>query len=134
MKLTPTQVFLNICVGVYFSLFEIKICLKISIYVFFRMAVEKSPVEAGIVRAKNARQKRVIKNQAPKVVENNKSTIFIKGGNVSEAITMVFKDLHALKVRPKCYLILSRLQGVSIWSIMVLSKFSKIRESRFRRG
>jgi len=62
------------------------------------MAVEKSPVEAGIVRAKNARQKRVIKNQAPKVVENNKSTIFIKGGNVSDAITMVFKDLHALKL------------------------------------
>ena len=69
-----------------------------STHAFCRMAVEKSPVEAGIVRAKNARQKRVIKNQAPKVVENNKSTIFIKGGNVSDAITMVFKDLHALKV------------------------------------
>ena len=69
-----------------------------STHTFCRIAVEKSPVEAGIVRAKNARQKRVIKNQAPKVVENNKSTIFIKGGNVSDAITMVFKDLHALKV------------------------------------
>lgn len=31
------------------------------------------------------------------MVENTKSTIFIKGGNVSDVITNVFKDLHVLK-------------------------------------
>ena len=58
----------------------------------------KSALEAGITRAKNARQKRKLTNEAPKVVENTKSTIFIKGGNVSDVITNVFKDLHVLKV------------------------------------
>ena len=58
----------------------------------------KTPVEAGIVRAKNARQKRKVDKMAPKVYENTKSTIFIKGGNVSDILTNVFKDLHVLKV------------------------------------
>ena len=58
----------------------------------------KTAVEAGIVRAKNARQKRKLEKAAPKVYENTKSTIFIKGGNVSDIVTSVFKDLHMLKV------------------------------------
>ena len=58
----------------------------------------KSALEAGIARAKNARQKRKLEHEAPKVVENTKSTIFIKGGNVSDVIINVFKDLHVLKV------------------------------------
>ena len=67
----------------------------------FRMA--KTALEAGIVRAKNARQKRKMTHQAPKVVENTKSTIFIKGGNVSDILSNVFTDLHGLKVLRVCH-------------------------------
>ena len=63
-----------------------------------RMVASKTAVETGVVRAKNARQKRKLMNEAPKVFENAKSTIFIKGGNVSDVITSVFTDLHRLKV------------------------------------
>ena len=57
----------------------------------------KSAVEAGIVRAKNARQKRKIQKAAPKVHENTKQTVFIKGGNVSQNITNLMHDLNRLK-------------------------------------
>ena len=61
----------------------------------------KSAVEAGIVRAKNARQKRKIQKAAPKVYENTKQTVFIKGGNVSQNITNLMHDLNRLK-QEKC--------------------------------
>ena len=57
----------------------------------------KSAVEAGIVRAKNARQKRKLAKAAPKVFENTKQTVFIKGGNVSQTITSLMHDLNRLK-------------------------------------
>ena len=57
-----------------------------------------SAIEAGIVRAKNARQKRKVEKAAPKVFENTKSTILIKGGNVSQTVTDVMHDLHRIKV------------------------------------
>jgi len=66
------------------------------------MVASKTAVESGVVRAKNARQKRKLLNEAPKVFENAKSTIFIKGGNVSDIITNVFTDLHRLKVSCCC--------------------------------
>ena len=62
------------------------------------MVASKTAVETGVVRAKNARQKRKLLNEAPKVFENAKKTLFIKGGNVSDTITSVFTDLHRLKV------------------------------------
>jgi len=60
-----------------------------------------SAIEAGIVRAKNARQKRKVEKAAPKVFENTKSTILIKGGNVSQTVTDVMHDLHRIK-QPNC--------------------------------
>ena len=57
----------------------------------------KSAIEARIVRAKNARQKRKIQKAAPKVYENTKQTVFIKGGNVSQNITNLMHDLNRLK-------------------------------------
>merc|ERR1711990_1314754 len=60
-----------------------------------------SAIEAGIVRAKNARQKRKVEKAAPKVFENTKSTILIKGGNVSQTVTNVMHDLHRIK-QPNC--------------------------------
>lgn len=60
-----------------------------------------SAIEAGVVRAKNARQKRKVEKAAPKVFENTKSTILIKGGNVSQTVTNVMHDLHRIK-QPNC--------------------------------
>ena len=57
----------------------------------------KSAIESGIVRAKNARQKRKMAKAAPKVFENTKQTVFIKGGNVSKTITELMHDLNRLK-------------------------------------
>ena len=54
----------------------------------------------GVVRAKNARQKRKLKKEEPKVFENTKVTVLIKGGNVSNTVTQVMHDFHRLKVNP----------------------------------
>ena len=53
----------------------------------------------GVVRAKNARQKRKIKREEPKVFENTKRTVLIKGVNVSNTLTQVMHDFHRLKVK-----------------------------------
>ena len=59
----------------------------------------QSALKAGIVKSKNARQRRKLENEAPKVFENTKKTILIKGGNVSNTITKITDDLNRLKVR-----------------------------------
>lgn len=61
----------------------------------------KSAIEAGIVRAKNARQKRKMQKAAPKVFENTKQTMLVKGGNVSQTLTNLMHDLNRLK-QPNC--------------------------------
>ena len=64
----------------------------------FRM-VKQSAQTMGVVRAKNARQKRKLKKEEPKVFENTKNTVLIKGGNVSNTLTQVMHDFHRLKVK-----------------------------------
>ena len=64
--------------------------------------MKQSAQTMGVVRAKNARQKRKLKKEEPKVFENTKVTVLIKGGNVSNTITQVMHDFHRLKVKPKC--------------------------------
>lgn len=48
-------------------------------------------------KAKNARTKRFLDNRAPKLVENAKTVVMLKGGNTSETVTATLKDLHKLK-------------------------------------
>lgn len=62
--------------------------------------VKQSAQTMGVVRAKNARQKRKLKKEEPKVFENTKVTVLIKGGNVSNTLTQVMHDFHRLKVNP----------------------------------
>jgi len=59
--------------------------------------VKQSAQTMGVVRAKNARQKRKLKKEEPKVFENTKNTVLIKGGNVSNTLTQVMHDFHRLK-------------------------------------
>lgn len=50
-----------------------------------------------IVKAKNQRVKRALEKKEPKVHENTKNAIFIKGGRTSETVTQALKDMCLLK-------------------------------------
>lgn len=50
-----------------------------------------------IVRPKTKRGKRAVDHRAPKDVENNKTTLFLRGGKTSELVTNTMKDLCSLK-------------------------------------
>lgn len=64
-------------------------------------------------RPKTKRGKRAVERRAPKDVENNKTTLFLRGGKTSELVTNTMKDLVSaliyhisentmLLVRPSC--------------------------------
>ena len=46
-----------------------------------------------ISKPKNQRVKRALEQRAPKLVENEKTAMFIRGGNTSETVTQVLKEL-----------------------------------------
>ncbi|KNC82146.1 hypothetical protein SARC_05566 [Sphaeroforma arctica JP610] len=48
-------------------------------------------------KAKNARTKRVMDNRAPKVIENPKQTLFVRGNKTGEVVNELLGDLHTLK-------------------------------------
>ncbi|XP_060094238.1 ribosome production factor 2 homolog [Heteronotia binoei] len=50
-----------------------------------------------VVKPKTKRAKRFIENRAPKLTENTKNAMFIKGGNASSTVTEALKDIYALK-------------------------------------
>ncbi|XP_076801964.1 ribosome production factor 2 homolog [Clavelina lepadiformis] len=54
-------------------------------------------MEKEIVKAKSQRHKRVLKKREPKIHENDKRTLFIRGGNTSETVTTALKELYLLK-------------------------------------
>ncbi|KAL8186378.1 UNVERIFIED_CONTAM: rRNA-binding ribosome biosynthesis protein rpf2 [Gekko kuhli] len=50
-----------------------------------------------VVKPKTKRAKRFLENRAPKLTENTKNAMFIKGGNASSTVTDALKDIYALK-------------------------------------
>ncbi|XP_071504090.1 ribosome production factor 2 homolog [Diadema antillarum] len=50
-----------------------------------------------IVKPKNQRVKRALEKREPKLIENNKTSLFIRGGHTSERITAVLTELHMLR-------------------------------------
>ena len=50
-----------------------------------------------VVKPKTQKAKRALENREPKAIENTKEALFLKGSKVSEVVTAVLKDLHALK-------------------------------------
>ncbi|XP_077343236.1 ribosome production factor 2 homolog [Lithobates pipiens] len=56
-----------------------------------------------VVKPKTRRAKRFLEQRGPKLNENDKSAMLIKGGNASNTVTQALKDLHALK-KPSCVL------------------------------
>ncbi|XP_046849133.1 ribosome production factor 2 homolog [Xenia sp. Carnegie-2017] len=65
------------------------------------MATKRASNE--IKRAKTQKGRRFLIAREPKVVENAKTTMFIRGGKTSEIVTQALKDLCALK-KPNCVL------------------------------
>ncbi|KAI7864164.1 ribosome production factor 2 [Spinellus fusiger] len=53
------------------------------------------------IKPKNARAKRFLKNREAKVIENPKTTLFVRGSTTSQTVNDALKDLYALK-RPNC--------------------------------
>ncbi|TNM94522.1 ribosome production factor 2 homolog [Takifugu rubripes] len=51
----------------------------------------------GITNPKTKRSKRFLESRAPKLVEDGKSAMIMKGGNTSQLISNVLKDIYALK-------------------------------------
>ncbi|MBN3315788.1 RPF2 factor, partial [Atractosteus spatula] len=51
----------------------------------------------AVVKPKTRRSKRFLQSREPKLSENVKSAMLIKGGNTSESVTQALKDLYSLK-------------------------------------
>lgn len=50
-----------------------------------------------IVKAKTSRGKREISKREPKLIENDKKTLFLKGGNTSQNVSTLLKELYSYK-------------------------------------
>nr|KAF6319727.1 hypothetical protein mMyoMyo1_008466 [Myotis myotis] len=50
-----------------------------------------------IVKPQTKRAKRFLEKREPKLSENIKNAMLIKGGNANSAVTQVLRDVHALK-------------------------------------
>eukprot|EP00062_Callorhinchus_milii_P009323 gi/632952999/ref/XP_007892156.1/ PREDICTED: LOW QUALITY PROTEIN: ribosome production factor 2 homolog [Callorhinchus milii] len=50
-----------------------------------------------VIKPKSRRAKRFLENRAPKLIENIKNAMLIKGGNTNETVTQALKDIYALK-------------------------------------
>ncbi|XP_041951340.1 ribosome production factor 2 homolog [Alosa sapidissima] len=51
----------------------------------------------GIVKPKTKRSKRFLQSREPKLTENVKNAMIMKGGNTTETVTQALKDIYALK-------------------------------------
>ncbi|CAG6012130.1 ribosome production factor 2 homolog [Menidia menidia] len=51
----------------------------------------------GVTKPKTKRSKRFLEGRAPKLMEDGKSAMIMKGGNTNQAVTQALKDIYALK-------------------------------------
>ena len=57
-----------------------------------------------VVKPRNQRSKRALDAREPKAIENDKTTIFVRGQKCSETVKSCMKDFHALK-RPNSVMV-----------------------------
>ena len=50
-----------------------------------------------VVKPRNQKSKRALEDREPKALENNKSSLFIRGTNCSQTLLQCMRDLHSLK-------------------------------------
>ncbi|KAA8583229.1 hypothetical protein FQN60_015775 [Etheostoma spectabile] len=58
----------------------------------------------GIIKPKTKRSKRFLENRAPKLVEDVKSAMIMKGGNTNQTITQALKDIEFFSKKTDCSL------------------------------
>ncbi|TDH00060.1 hypothetical protein EPR50_G00183440 [Perca flavescens] len=51
----------------------------------------------GIIKPKTKRSKRFLENRAPKLAEDVKTAMIMKGGNTNQTVTQALKDIYSLK-------------------------------------
>ncbi|XP_034060431.1 ribosome production factor 2 homolog [Gymnodraco acuticeps] len=51
----------------------------------------------GVIKPKTKRSKRFLDRRAPKLTEDVKTTMIMKGGNASQTVTQALKDIYSLK-------------------------------------
>ncbi|XP_060711848.1 ribosome production factor 2 homolog isoform X2 [Hemiscyllium ocellatum] len=51
----------------------------------------------GVCKPKTKRAKRFLEKRDPKIIENTKNAMLIKGGNTSETVTQALRDIYSLK-------------------------------------
>ncbi|XP_071954924.1 ribosome production factor 2 homolog [Antedon mediterranea] len=54
-------------------------------------------VKQRVIKPKNQQTKRALEQRAPKLIENTKTAMFVRGGRTSEQVTQVLKELCMLK-------------------------------------
>lgn len=54
-------------------------------------------MEEEIIKPKSQRHRRVLEQRAPKIFENDKTALFIRGGNTSNIVTTALQELHMMK-------------------------------------
>lgn len=54
-------------------------------------------MENEIVKCKSQRHRRVLQNRESKIFENDKTAIFIRGGNTSDVVSSVLQEFHRMK-------------------------------------
>lgn len=67
----------------------------------------------GITKPKTKRSKRFLESRAPKLSEDLKSAMIMKGGNANETVTLALKDMYALK-KPSAVLYKKKEHNTSI--------------------
>ncbi len=50
-----------------------------------------------VVKPRNKKSRKALENREPKAIENNKSTLFIRGTNCTQTVLQCMKDLHQFK-------------------------------------
>ena len=54
-----------------------------------------------VVKPRNQKSKRALEDREAKLIENNKSTLIVRGTNCSATVLQCLKELHSLK-KPDC--------------------------------
>ncbi|XP_010775723.1 ribosome production factor 2 homolog [Notothenia coriiceps] len=69
----------------------------------------------GVIKPKTKRSKRFLDRRAPKLTEDVKTTMIMKGGNASQTVTQALKDIVSnLMMKDMCFTQLHALFSVSI--------------------
>lgn len=65
------------------------------------MVLNKFFLKISLRKPRTQRAKRALEHRGPKLVENTKSVMFIRGGNTSAQVTQSLKDLVNIQLKNK---------------------------------